>query len=123
MEDAGSPEWAGREVRDIYGRRLGRAVGMIFEIGGKISSVGVEDGDALIKVNPDRITSDGEELVVIPEWMLETKNAGLDRGSLMKRFSALSLMVNEKRISQRLSKDVFAKLSAIQKSHEAVLAR
>jgi len=123
MEDAEPPEWVGKEVRDIYGRRLGRAVGMIFELGGKISSVGVEDGDVLIKINPDRITSDGEELVVTPEWMLETKNAGLDRGGLMKRFSALSLMVNEKRISQRLSKDIFASLSAIQKSHEAVLAR
>jgi hypothetical protein len=123
MEDPGSPDWVGKEVKDIYGRRLGRAVGMIFEVGGKISSVGVEDGDLLTRVNPDRVTSDGEELVLIPEWMLESRNVGLDRGGLTKRFSALSLMVSERRISQRLSKDVFSKLSTIQKSHEAVLAR
>jgi hypothetical protein len=123
MQEADSPVWVGKEVRDIYGRRLGRAVGMVFEVGGKVSSVGVENGDLLGKIDPDRITSDGEELVVIPEWMLESRNVGLDRGGLMKRFSALALMVNEKRISERLSKDIFAKLSAIQKSHEAVLAR
>jgi len=117
MEDAGSPDWVGKEVKDIYGRRLGRAVGMIFEVGGKISSVGVEDVDRLIKIDPDRITSDAGELVVIPEWMHEARKFGLDRGGLMRRFSALSLMVNEKRISEKLSEDIFAKLSAIQKSH------
>jgi len=123
MEDADSPKWVGKEVKDIYGRRLGRAVGMIFDIGGKITTIGVEDGHLLIKIDPDRITSEGEELVVIPEWMFESKNVGLDHGGLMKRFSALSLMVNEKRISERLSKDVFAKLSSVQKSHEEVLAK
>jgi hypothetical protein len=123
MQDADSPEWVGKEVKDVYGRRLGRAVGMIFDIGGKVTSLSIEDAGVVTKINPDRITSDGEELVVIPEWMLESRNVGLDRGGLMKRFSALSLMVSEKRISERLSKDIFAKLSAIQKSHEAVLSK
>jgi len=123
MQGADSTEWVGKEVKDIYGRRLGRAVGMIFDIGGKVTSVSVEEGGVVTKIDPDRISSDGPELVVIPDWMLESRNVGLDRGGLMKRFSALSLMVSEKRISERLSKEIFAKLSAIQKSHEAVLAK
>src|SRR3974390_208894 len=102
MEDSDSPAWVGKTVRDIYGRRLGRAIGVVFDIGGEVVSVGVEEGDGLVKVNPDRIASDEEELAVIPQWKLESKYVGLERGALMKRLSALSRMEAEKCVSPKL---------------------
>lgn len=123
MEDADSPKWVGKSVRDVYGRSLGRVIGITFDLGGKIVSVGVEQGGHLTEVNPDRITSDREDIVVIPEWKLEARCVGLERGGLTKRLSALTKMVNEKRISQELSKDILDRLSSMQKSQDAVIAR
>ena len=123
MEDADSPKWVGKSVRDIYGRRLGRVIGITFDLGGKIVSVGVEQGGLLVEINPDRVTSDREEIVIIPEWKLEARYVGLDRGGLTKRLSALTRMVNENRISQELSKDILDRLSSIQKSRDVVVAR
>lgn len=123
MENADSPKWVGKSVRDIYGRRLGRVIGITFELGGKMVSIGVEHGGLLVEINPDRITSDREEIVIIPEWKLEARYVGLDRGGLTKRLSALTKMVNEKRISQELSKDILDRLSSVQKSQDVVIAR
>jgi hypothetical protein len=123
MEDADSPKWVGKPVRDIYGRKLGRVIGITFDLGGKMESVGVETAGVLVDVHPDQITSVREELVIVPKWKLECRFVGLERGGLKRRLSALTQMVNEKRISQQLSKDILAELSSIQKSHEVVTAK
>jgi len=123
MEDSASPEWAGKTVRDIYGRNLGRAVGVIFDVGGKIESVGVDAGDSLITVNPEQITTSEDDLVVIPQWKLESRHVGLERDVLRKRISALSRMVKEKRISRELSDELSANLTETRKSHDVVTLR
>ena len=123
MQGADSPEWIGKAVRDVYGRDLGRAVGMVFDVAGRPKSVGVETGDALMTILPEQVTSDKDELVVIPQWKLESRHVGLERGVLMKRVSALSRMMREERISRELSDELFARLNELQKSHDVVIAR
>jgi len=123
MEGSSPPEWVGKSVRDVYGRNLGRAIGMVFDVGGKLKSVGVKAGDALMTILPEQVTSDEDELLVIPQWKLESRHVGLEGGVLMKRVSALNRMVDEKRISRELSDELFAKLNGLQKSHDIVIAR
>src|ERR1700741_2370666 len=123
MEGSHPPELIGKKVRDVYGRDLGRAVGAVFDVTGQMKSIGVEGEDKLMTVLPEQVTWDKDGLVVIPQWKLEARHVGLENGVLTRRISALTRMMQEKRISRVLADDLSAKYSQIQKSYAVVIAR
>lgn len=120
---AESSGWVGKVVRDIYGRDLGRAVGIVFDLSGEVASIGVEKAGAFIEIGPETVVSDKEELEVMPEWKVETKRTGVAGASLERRLTALAGMVERKELSQEAYVALHSKLVSVRGTHDQLVSR
>src|SRR5580704_3438095 len=123
MTEGEASRWVGKPVLDTYGRRLGRAVGLIFDLSGEVTLVGVEQAGSFKELRADRVVSDFEELKVMPEWKADSKRAGIEGAALERRLTALAEMVQDKEISQVSYDAMHAKLMAVRATQDLVFQR
>lgn len=115
--------WVGKVVRDIYGRELGRAVGVVFDVSGEVASIGVEMAGSFVEIPPEIVVSDQDELEVMPEWKAEAKKVGMVGASLERRLAALEGMVERKEVPQDAYVILRSRLAALRGTHDQALSR
>ena len=108
----------GRAVRDVYGRDLGRCVGFTVDLGGKVSAVGVQSGLWFYEYPVDCIVSNDKDAVVMPEWKMQARRFGLEKGTLEKRMKALNALLSKGEISHKVYDDLAGSLSPALEGHE-----
>jgi len=123
MTEGEASGWVGKPVLDTYGRRLGRAMGLIFDLSGEVTSVGVEQAGSFKELRADMVVSDLEELKVMPEWKADSKRAGIEGAALERRLTALAEMVEDKEISQASYDAMHAKLMDVRATQDLVFQR
>lgn len=122
MVAAGSG-WVGKVVRDIYGRELGRAVGVVFDVSGEVASIGVERAGSFVEIPPEIVVSDQDVLEVMPEWKAEAKRVGMSGASLERRLAALEGMVERKEVAQDAYVALRSRLASLRGTHDQTLSK
>src|SRR5215204_3311983 len=82
--------FVGKQVKDIYGTYIGRAVGIITENDGEIEAVGVDCGSGGLKQLPyEQLVIQGEYVFFIPRWRLDAQRLLRQKSLTLKRIKAL----------------------------------
>jgi hypothetical protein len=86
----------GKQVKDIYGTYIGRAVGIITQNDGEIEAVGVDCGLGGLKQLPyEQLVIQGEYVFFIPRWRLEAQRLLRQKSLTLKRVKALQDILSE----------------------------
>jgi archaellum component FlaC len=85
-----------KQVKDIYGTYIGRAIGIITEIDGEIEAVGVDCGsDGLKQLPYEQLVIQGDYVFFIPRWRLDAQRMLRQKSLTLKRVKALQDIVAE----------------------------
>ena len=88
--------FVGKQVKDIYGTYIGRAVGIIMENDGEIEAVGVDCGSGGLKQLPyEQLVIQGEYVFFIPRWRLDAQRLLRQKSLTLKRIKALQDILSE----------------------------
>lgn len=88
--------FVGKQVKDIYGTYIGRAVGIITENDGGIEAVGVDSGSGGLKQLPyEQLVIQGEYVFFIPRWRLDAQRLLRQKSLTLKRIKALQDILSE----------------------------
>jgi hypothetical protein len=88
--------FVGKQVKDIYGTYIGRAVGIITENDGEIEAVGVDCGLGGLKQLPyEQLVIQGEYVFFIPRWRLDAQRLLRQKSMTLKRVKALQDILSE----------------------------
>jgi hypothetical protein len=88
--------FVGKQVKDIYGTYIGRAVGIITENDGEIEAVGVDCGSGGLKQLPyEQLIIQGEYVFFIPRWRLDAQRLLRQKSLTLKRIKALQDILSE----------------------------
>lgn len=88
--------FVGKQVKDIYGTYIGRAVGIITENDGEIEAVGVDCGLGGLKQLPyEQLVIQGEFVFFIPRWRLDAQRLLRQKSLALKRIKALQDILSE----------------------------
>ena len=88
--------FVGKQVKDIYGTYIGRAVGIITENDGEIEAVGVDCGSGGLKQLPyEQLVIQGEYVFFIPRWRLDAQRLLRQKSLTLKRIKALQDILSE----------------------------
>lgn len=88
--------FVGKQVKDIYGTYIGRAIGIITENDGEIEAVGVDCGSGGLKQLPyEQLVIQGEYVFFIPRWRLEAQRLLRQKSLTLKRIKALQDILSE----------------------------
>ncbi len=80
-------------VKDIYGREVGRAVGVLLDLSGSVQSVGVNEGAGRLVLYPkERISTRDGDYMIVPEWKVDVQALIRERDAIRRREYALELM-------------------------------
>jgi len=80
----------GKQVKDMYGTFLGKALGTITHIDGSIESVGVDCGSQGLQHIPfEQIVVQGEILIYVPKWRLESQRLLKEKELTLRRLKAM----------------------------------
>jgi hypothetical protein len=85
-----------KQVKDIYGTYIGRAIGIITENNGEIEAVGVDCGaDGLKQLPYEQLVIQGDYVFFIPKWRLDAQRLLRQKSLTLKRIKALQDIVAE----------------------------
>jgi hypothetical protein len=88
--------FVGKQVKDIYGTYIGRAIGIITEIDGEIEAVGVDCGsDGLKQLPYEQLVIQGDYVFFIPKWRLDAQRLLRQKSLTLKRIKALQDILAE----------------------------
>jgi CdvA-like coiled-coil domain len=88
--------FVGKQVKDIYGTYIGRAIGIITENDGEIEAVGVDCGSGGLKQMPyEQLVIQGEYVFFIPRWRLDAQRLLRQKSLTLKRIKALQDILSE----------------------------
>lgn len=80
----------GKQVKDMYGTFLGKALGTITHIDGSIESVGVDCGSQGLQHIPfEQIVVQGDILIYVPKWRLESQRLLKEKELTLRRLKAM----------------------------------
>ena len=64
----------GKNVKDMYGTFMGKVVGTITDIDGRIQSVGIDCGSqGLQQIQYEQLVAQGDVVIFIPKWRLDSQ--------------------------------------------------
>jgi hypothetical protein len=88
--------FVGKQVKDIYGTYIGRAIGIVTENDGEIEAVGVDCGSVGLKQLPyEQLVIQGEYVFFIPRWRLDAQRLLRQKSLTLKRIKALQDILSE----------------------------
>lgn len=89
-------EIIGKQVKDMYGTHMGRVIGTITDIDGSIQTVGIDCGlDGLKQIPFEQLVVQGEVVIFIPKWRLDSQRFLREKGLTLRRLKALIDIVSE----------------------------
>ncbi len=89
-------EIIGKKVKDMYGTFMGKVIGTITDIDGSIQTVGVDCGSQGLQQIPfEQVVVQGEVVIFIPKWRLDSQRLLREKGLTLRRLKALIDIVSE----------------------------
>lgn len=89
-------EIIGKNVKDMYGTFIGKVVGTLTDIDGSIQTVGVDCGSKGLEQIPyEQLVVQGEVVIYIPKWRLDSQRLLREKGLTLRRIKALMDIVKE----------------------------
>src|SRR3989338_5409918 len=89
-------EIIGKQVKDMYGTYMGKVIGTITDIDGSIQTVGIDCGlDGLKQVPFEQLVVQGDVVIFIPKWRLDSQRFLREKGLTIRRLKALIDIVSE----------------------------
>ena len=89
-------EIIGKPVKDMYGTSMGKVIGTMTDIDGSIQTVGVDCGSQGLQQIPfEQLVTQGEVVIFIPKWRLESQRLLREKGLTLRRLKALMDIVSE----------------------------
>jgi len=86
----------GKNVKDMYGTFMGKAIGTITDIDGSIQSVGVDCGSQGLQQIPyDQLVVQGSIAIFIPKWRLDSQKLLREKQLTLRRLKSLIDIVSE----------------------------
>ena len=86
----------GKNVKDMYGTFMGKAVGTITDIDGSIQSVGIDCGSQGLEQIPyEQLVVQGETVIFVPKWRLDSQRLLREKQLTLRRLQALIDIVSE----------------------------
>ena len=83
-------EIIGKQVKDMYGAPMGKVVGTITDIDGTIQTVGIDCGSQGLQQVPfEQLVQQGDVVIFIPKWRLESQRLLREKGLTLRRLKAL----------------------------------
>lgn len=115
----------GKDIKDMYGSYVGRAVGTITDIDGTVITVGVDCGyRGLMEISFEHLVVQEDTIVYVPQWRLDSQKILREKGLIIHRLRALHLILAEngrmKEDSESVRHGYDEKLSAINESEYTV---
>ncbi len=88
-------EFIGKQVKDMYGTKMGNVIGVITDTDGSIESVSVDCGHAGLKqLLYEQLLVQGEFVIYIPRWRLDAQKLFRQKNLILKRIKALQDIVS-----------------------------
>lgn len=89
-------EIIGKKVKDMYGTFMGKVIGTITDIDGSIQTVGIDCGSQGLQQIPfEQLVVQGEVVIFIPKWRLDSQRLLREKGLTLRRLKALIDIVSE----------------------------
>ena len=89
-------EFIGKSVKDMYGSIMGRVIGTMTDIDGSIQTVGIDCGSkGLQQTSFEQLVIQGETVIYIPKWRLESQRLLREKGLTLRRLKAMMDIVSE----------------------------
>jgi len=108
-----------KPVRDIYGRDLGQMVGVVLDLNGTVSSIGVDEGSGrLVQYQGNRLMMNNSEYLVMPEWKVEAQGLDKQHEGLRRRARALEELERNGEPSTKSLDQLKGQLDAVRNGHE-----
>ncbi len=86
----------GKKVKDMYGTFMGKVIGTITDIDGSIQTVGVDCGSqGLQQIQFDQLVSQGDVVIFIPKWRLDSQRLIREKQLTLRRLKALIDIVSD----------------------------
>ena len=86
----------GKNVKDMYGTFMGKVIGTMTDIDGSIQTVGVDCGSqGLQQIQFDQLVSQGDVVIFIPKWRLESQRLIREKQLTLRRLKALIDIVSD----------------------------
>ena len=86
----------GKQVKDMYGTYIGRVIGTITDIDGTTQSVGIDCGSKGLQQTPfEQVVVQGDFVIFIPKWRLESQRVLREKGLTFRRLKALMTIVSD----------------------------
>jgi hypothetical protein len=121
-------EIIGKQVKDMYGTQMGRVIGTITDIDGSIQTVGIDCGlDGLRQVPFEQLVVQGDVVIFIPKWRLDSQRFLREKGLTLRRLKALIDIVSEndemKADAEIIHEKYKSKLSTLEESEKEISAK
>jgi hypothetical protein len=89
-------EIIGKNVKDMYGTFMGKVIGTMTDIDGSIQTVGVDCGSqGLQQIQFDQLVSQGDVVIFIPKWRLDSQRLIREKQLTLRRRKALIDIVSD----------------------------
>ncbi len=86
----------GKKVSDMYGSRVGKAIGTTTDIDGTVISVGVDCGyRGLLEVPYEHLVVQEDSIIYIPQWRLDSQKVLRMKGLIIRRLRALNAILSD----------------------------
>jgi len=86
----------GKNVKDMYGTFMGKAIGTITDIDGSIQSIGIDCGSqGLQQIQYEQIVVQDDAVIFIPKWRLDSQRLIREKQLTLRRLKALIDIVSE----------------------------
>lgn len=103
-------EFVGKQVKDMYGTFMGKAIGIITDTDGSIESVGVDCGSSGLKqLSYDQLLVQGEYVIYIPRWRLDAQKLLRQKNLILQRIKGLQDIVAENDLMKEDAELVYLK--------------
>ena len=97
----------GKEVSDLYGSPVGRAIGATTDIDGSIVSVGIDRGYmGLLEVPFEHLVVQEDAIIYVPRWRLDSQKILREKSQLVRRLKALYTLIASSNDLNEISKSV-----------------
>lgn len=118
----------GKQVKDMYGTFLGKALGTITHIDGTIQSVGVDCGAQGLQHIPfEQIVVQGEILIYVPKWRLESQRLLREKELTLRRLKAMISIASDyddvKDDTELIHEKYKSNLSALDETEKQIKAK
>ncbi|EWG07005.1 MAG: cell division protein CdvA [Candidatus Aramenus sulfurataquae] len=105
-------KFIGQKVKDPYNRDFGYLVFVYTEIDGTVTGIEVAQGNTFTTIDPSRIKSDGDSIVVLPEWKAAAIRALTLMEKIRKRQRALEELYSKQEVPKSTYDEMRRKLDS-----------